>query len=108
LENIIEIKEEVDCNIQTAFNYFINNELLERWLTKKADVNPIVGGRYELFWEIEDKKNNSTIGCKITGIEKNTFISFTWKGPVQFKSFMNNSDPLTHVIVFFYPADCNP
>jgi len=93
----------MESNIQTAFNFFIRNELLESWLTEKADVEPIVGGKYELFWETENREDNSTIGCKITGIEKNKFISFNWKGPVQFKSFMNIADPLTHVIVFFSP-----
>ncbi|GAF87159.1 unnamed protein product, partial [marine sediment metagenome] len=29
------------------------------------------GGKYELFWEPENRENNRTIGCKITGIEKN-------------------------------------
>jgi len=103
LEKIIKIKEEIECTTKAAFNFFIKNELLESWLTEKANVEPIPGGKYELYWEPENKENNSTIGCKITGIEKDRFISFNWKGPVQFKSFMNSADPLTHVIVFFSP-----
>lgn len=101
MENIIQIKIEIDCNIQNAFNMFIVNELLESWLTVEADVNPKVGGKYELFWDPENKEINSTIGCKITGFEQEKFISFDWKGPANFKSFMNFTDPLTHVIVFF-------
>ena len=101
MENIILIKEEIDCDIYTAFSLFTFNELLDGWLTEKAEIEPKVGGKYELFWEPENKEINSTIGCKITGIEENKFISFDWKGPVQFKSFMNNADPLTHIIVFF-------
>jgi len=101
MENIILIKEELQCDINTAFKLFTKNELLEKWLTVKAEVDPKVGGKYELFWESEDRENNSTIGCKVTGIENEHFISFNWKGPTQFKSFMNIANPLTHVIVFF-------
>ncbi|MFX1480658.1 MAG: SRPBCC domain-containing protein [Promethearchaeota archaeon] len=101
MEDIIQIREDLSCDIQSAFKFFTENEMLENWLTEKADIEPKFGGKYELFWEPENRENNSTIGCKITGFETNKFISFDWKGPVQFKSFMNCTDPLTHVIVFF-------
>lgn len=105
MENIILIKEEIDCDRETAFNMFTKNELLENWLTVKAEVDPKVGGKYELFWVPENRESNSTIGCKITGIEKGKFISFDWKGPLDFESYMNFADPLTHVIVFFSHHD---
>ncbi len=101
MENIIQLHVEIDCDINTAFDMFTQNKFLESWLTVKAEVNPKVGGKFELFWVPENRENDSTIGCKITGIEKNKFISFDWKGPQQFKSFMNSADPLTHVIACF-------
>ncbi len=108
MEHIILVKEEINCDVNTAFSMFTKNELLENWLTIKADVDPKLGGKYELFWVPEHPENDSTIGCKITGIEKNKFISFDWKGPAEFKSFMNFADPLTHVIVFFSHNNNNP
>lgn len=105
MEDIILIKEEIDCDINVAFKCFTVNKFLENWLTEESDVDPKVGGKYELFWEPKNREINSTIGCKITGIEKNKFISFDWKGPVNFQSFMNFADPLTHVIVFFSQND---
>ncbi len=108
IENIVMIKEELNCDIHTAFKMFTENNLLESWLTEKADVEPKNRGKYELFWDPSNPQDNSTIGCKVTGIELNKFISFDWKGPVQFKSFMNSADPLTHVIVFFSVSDFNP
>jgi len=105
MENIIQITIELDYEVQKAFNLFTVNESLENWLTQKADIDPKLGGKYELFWDPTNKEINSTIGCKITGIEKNRFISFDWKGPVKFSSFMNNADPLTHVIIFFSQKD---
>ncbi|MHA1883701.1 MAG: SRPBCC family protein [Promethearchaeota archaeon] len=101
MEDIIQIKKEIDCDLSLVFKFFTQNDLLEQWLTVKAEVNPEVGGKFELFWDPDDKENNSTIDCKITGIENERYISFEWKGPVQFKHFMNSADPLTHVIVFF-------
>ncbi len=83
---------------------FTNNALLASWLTNLADVEPRVGGKYELFWVPEEKENNSTIGCKITAMEPSKLLAFEWKGPIFYKEFMNKSDPLTHVVVMF--LDC--
>jgi uncharacterized protein YndB with AHSA1/START domain len=107
MENIIQLHVEIDCDINIAFDMFTQNKFLESWLTVKAEVDPKVGGKFELFWVPENRENNSTIGCKITGIEKNKFISFDWKGPQQFKSFMNSADPLTHVIACFSQENNN-
>ena len=82
---------------------FTNNTLLQTWLTKASDVEPAVGGNYELFWEPSDRENNSTIGCKVTAVEPERFISFEWRSPKQYKHFANSADPLTHVVVFFIP-----
>ena len=108
MEKIIQIKIEINCDIHRAFDLFTIDTLLESWLTKKAEVTLEVGGKYELFWEPENRDVNSTIGCTITGFEKNKYIAFDWKGPVQFQNFMNSSDPLTHVIVFFSAKHDDP
>jgi uncharacterized protein YndB with AHSA1/START domain len=82
---------------------FTVNEYVQSWLAPLAEIEPRVGGKYELFWDLDDKQNNSAIGCKITAIEQDAFLSFEWKGPKQFKRFMNSADPLTHVVVIFNP-----
>ena len=86
-----------------AFAFFTVNELLQSWLMAVADVEPKVGGRYELFWEPADRENNSTIGCRITALAPAQFIAFQWRSPKQFKSFANTADPLTHVVISFAP-----
>jgi uncharacterized protein YndB with AHSA1/START domain len=83
---------------------FTVGELLQSWLAPLAEVSSRVGGKYELFWQPNDRENNSTIGCRITALETDQLLSFEWKGPVQFKHFMNESDPLTHVTVCFIPG----
>jgi uncharacterized protein YndB with AHSA1/START domain len=108
MEKIILVKENFECEVSIVFKYFTVNSLLEDWLTEKADVDPKVGGKFELFWDPHNREINSTIGCVITGIEKNRFLSFNWKGPLEFQSIMNIADPLTHIIVFFSIDDKDP
>lgn len=93
------------CDPQRAFEMFTVNEHLEKWLTVVADVEPRVGGRYELFWVPDDKENESTTGCKVLAIQPGKFLSFEWKGPKQFKHFMNDVRPLTNVAVSFIPTE---
>ncbi|MCK4941015.1 SRPBCC domain-containing protein [candidate division WOR-3 bacterium] len=100
---ILHHSVQLSCGIHEAFRMFTVNELLQSWLTEIADVEPKLGGKYELFWDPDNRENNSTIGCKITAIEEDRFLAFEWKGPTQFKHFMNNIVPLTHVVVFFLP-----
>ena len=101
MEEIIHIKVNLACDVHHAFRMFTENLLLEKWLTTQADVIPEIGGKYELFWIRDNREINNTAGCKITGIEQDSFISFDWKGPEEYQAFMNNCDPLTHVIVTF-------
>ncbi|UCG92090.1 MAG: SRPBCC domain-containing protein [candidate division WOR-3 bacterium] len=92
---------QLHCATEHAFKMFTENEHVQKWLTEVADIEPKVGGKYELFWNPEDRENDSTIGCTITAIEPNKFLAFEWKGPQHYKHFMNDADPLTHVVVFF-------
>lgn len=81
------------------FRYFTSPKLLVSWLAERANVEPRVGGLYELFWEPDDPENNSTIGCRITAFAEDQLIAFEWRSPRQFKRFANGADPLTHVVV---------
>jgi len=103
MDRIVYHLTRLKCDAQKAFEMFTLNEHLEKWLTHKADVEPKVGGKYELFWDPQDRQNDSTIGCKILALYPNRFLCFEWKGPKQFKHFMNDVRPLTNVAVFFTP-----
>ena len=100
MSKIISRTVELNCTRQKAFEMFTKNQLLEKWLCDRADVEVVVGGRYELFWN-PPPENAGTVGCGITAMEKDKFLAFNWKGPNMFDSFMNRIDPLTHVVVFF-------
>jgi uncharacterized protein YndB with AHSA1/START domain len=101
VDRVIHVSAFVSVPPARAWQYFTSNALLESWLTVSADVEPMVGGKYELFWQPDDRENNSTIGCRVTAIASGQFIAFQWRSPKQFKSFANAADPLTHVVVMF-------
>ena len=103
MDKIIYHLISLKCAPDKAFEMFTVNNHLEKWLTQAADVEPKIGGKYELVWNPEDKENDSTIGCKILALHQNRFLSFEWKGPKQFKHFMNEVRPLTNVVIFFIP-----
>lgn len=104
MDKIIYHSIALECSPHKAFEFFTVNRHLEKWLTKVGDVEPKIGGKYELFWNPEDRENDSTIGCKILAIAEGRFLCFEWKGPKQFKHFMNDVRPLTNVVVFFTPT----
>lgn len=88
-----------------AFRLFSESEGLESWLCEKAAVEARIGGKYELFWEPSDPENDSTIGCRITAIQRDRLLAFQWRSPRQFKVFANSADPLTHVVVAFHEVE---
>jgi len=104
MDKVIYHLTTLKCSPEKAFEMFTVNEHLERWLTESADVEAQVGGKYELFWNPQDKQNDSTIGYKILAHRPNRLLSFEWKGPQQFKHFMNEIRPLTNVVVSFIPC----
>jgi uncharacterized protein YndB with AHSA1/START domain len=104
VDKIIYQTARLQCDSNEALKMFTVNRHLERWLTMEADVEPRVGGKYELFWNPRDKQNDSTIGCRILAIRPSKFLCFEWKGPKQFKHFMNERRPLTTVAAFFMPS----
>lgn len=92
------------CTPARAYQHFTQNELLEGFFTVKADVEPRVGGKYELDWDPESTPEQATIGCRITALAENRMLAFDWKGPPPHGQVMNNADPLTHVALAFFPA----
>ncbi len=104
-DQIIHQVAELAAPPAEAYAYFTKPELLTAWLAAEAAVEPVVGGRYELFWDPADRENDSTIGCRITALAEAELLAFQWRSPRQFKTFANAADPLTHVVVTFAPVD---
>lgn len=105
MNKVIHTFAQLSCGQKRAFEMFTVNELVQSWLAPLVDIEPRVGGKYELFWDLNDREYNSTVGCKISAIEQDAFLSFEWKGPKQFNRLMNNADPLTHLVILFTPRN---
>ena len=105
MDRVIHLSLELPSPVSRTFDYFCLPGLLTTWLCPEADVSPVVGGKYELFWDLTNKQDNSTIGCKVTAIANQQFISFEWKSPAMFKHFANTANPLTHVMVSFHATE---
>jgi uncharacterized protein YndB with AHSA1/START domain len=101
----IRIERFIDAPIERVWRAWIDPADLSRWLTAHANVQPKVGGAYELFWEPDHPDRNSTLGCKVTVIDEPRLLAFTWRGPVQFSDFMNGEPPPTHVRVELASVD---
>lgn len=56
MDKVIHHSVRLACGCQKAFEMFTVNECLQKWLTEKADVEPKVGGKYELFWNPKDRR----------------------------------------------------
>ncbi len=104
MSQVLAVRATLRCDARAAFESFTRQERLESWLCARAEVEPRVGGKYELFWDAADPAHDSTIGCRLTAIEPDRLVAFDWKGPRAFERFMNEADPLTHVAVLFTPA----
>jgi hypothetical protein len=110
LNKILHHSVTLRCDTGRAFGLFTISGQVESWLIKPfsekgfAEIEPVTGRKYELFWDAQNKQENSTIGCHITALADGEFLSFDWKGPTEFKSIMNNAEPLTQVTVFFIPV----
>lgn len=103
MDKVIHATATLECSIERAWDLFTVDRELESWLAVAAEVEAVVGGRYELFWNPADRENDSTIGCLVTVAEPMQLLAFEWKGAKQHGLFMNTARPLTHVTVSFVP-----
>lgn len=51
IDKIIHCKVKLNCSPRKAFEMFTVNSEIQSWLAESADVEPYVGGKYELFWD---------------------------------------------------------
>lgn len=91
----------LNISVEDAWNLWTESRKLEKWLTTEANVDPKVGGAFELFWDPTNHNDNSTLGCKITALVPNRLLSFQWRGPIPFADLMNVAPFPTWAMVSF-------
>ncbi len=100
MSNSITVELAFDAPAAKVWAAWTDGSQLTKWLTEKANVRAELGGPYELFWEPDHPERNSTLGCKVTAVEANEHLAFTWRGPMPYAHLMNNGElPPTHVDV---------
>jgi uncharacterized protein YndB with AHSA1/START domain len=80
---------------------------LTSWLCLRADVEPVVGGRYELFWNPDASRpeSDSTLGCRVLSVFPPRHLHFTWRGADEVAAVMNvDGAPTTEVTVDLIPG----
>jgi uncharacterized protein YndB with AHSA1/START domain len=78
------------------FRAFVEPEQLAGWLKARARVEPKVGGAYDLAFE-----GHPTFESRgtVQSITPDVDLGFTWQGPPEFATLMNEPTPKTHVYV---------
>lgn len=102
MTKIVHIHEKLTGTVKRAFKFFAKGKY-----ALDAIVEPKVGGKYELFWDLEDRTKDTTAGCKFTVFEENRIIAADWTGPPEFEEVMNKVDSRTHLLVAFAPVEDN-
>lgn len=101
--NTLDIEETINLEVplEDAWRTWTEPRLLKRWLCEDANVEIEVGGNFELFWDLNNRSLNSTIGCKVIAMEPNRRLAFQWRGPPEFSDLMNVSPFPTSVSIEF-------
>lgn len=101
------LKFELTLNesITIVWHAWTKTEEITKWFSPDAYIEPCPGGAYELFFDPSNHEHQSTKGCKITILDPMKILGFTWKGPDQLASLMNNPSSLTSVRVDFTARD---
>jgi uncharacterized protein YndB with AHSA1/START domain len=97
----IIIETEVGAPLDRLWEAWTNPHELTLWLSELANVHPVVGGPYELFWERDHPEQNSTLGCRLLKVEPSKQLEFSWRGPVPYADLMNIEPFPTSVRVTF-------
>lgn len=100
-------KETIHAPINLVWAAWTISERVTEWFAPEAIVEAKEGGAFELYFLPGNSESMNTKGCKITKLIHEKELQFSWKGPDQFKSFMNNENELTSVTIKFNSVDEN-
>ncbi len=100
METII-IDISISAPLDLVWLAWVESNRIITWFAPEANVEPRIGGVFELFFDPSNHEHQSTKGCVFTSIDYRKKLVFTWKGPSQFEKLMNDPSSLTSVEVIF-------
>lgn len=101
----LKIKVKLDTPLEDVWHAWTDAATIVKWFSPEANVEPCLGGAFELFFDPQNHESMSTKGCVITEFEPMNRLSFNWKGPDQYADLMNDPRSLTLVAVEFSEDD---
>lgn len=102
------VKEfKLDADATTAWKAWTESGQVAQWFAPAAEVEPVAGGKYEIYFNPADRNSMSTKGCKVVEADPTNRLVFEWKGPDQFQEIMNETERLTIVEVTFQADGTN-
>ena len=97
--SVIEIKTRLEAPVGEVWRAWTDPETLTKWFSPHANIEPRLGGAYELFFDPTNHEHQCTRGCRITSFEPEERLSFSWRGPDKLHHVMDPCEPQTHVHV---------
>lgn len=91
----------INAPINLVWSAWTISERVAEWFAPEANIEAKLNGAFELYFIPGNETSMNTKGCKITKYDYEELLHFTWKGPDQFETIMNNVDDLTTVKVKF-------
>ena len=95
----VKLSLKVNAHPEDVWQAWTETTKVSQWFSPEANIEPRLGGAYELFWDPTNHESMSTKGCKIIKYEQGRLLTFTWKGPDQYADIMNHPSKLTRVEV---------
>jgi uncharacterized protein YndB with AHSA1/START domain len=64
---------------------------LSSWLCLRANVSPVVGGPFEVFFNPDQTRpeSDSTLGCRVLAIDRPRMLRIDWRGADELAEVMN-------------------
>lgn len=88
----------IGADRELVWKAWTESERITQWFAPAANIQPVIGGAFELFFNPANKDVMSTKGCRFLKVKGPDCLAFEWKGPDPFAAVMNGT-PLTTVEV---------
>lgn len=100
-DKAITVEVTINTPLDLVWYAWTISERVAEWFAPETVIEAREGGPYELYFVPGNRTSMNTRGCKITKLNHEKTLHFTWKGPDQFETLMNNEKELTTVQVSF-------
>lgn len=94
----------IAADVSLVWRAWTEPDRITEWFAPAAVIEPKIGGKFELYFNPENRDSMSTKGCTILHIDKPKSLVFEWKGPDPFADIINRGE-LTFVEVSFEPGE---